>query len=223
MFRLRLRAAVAALAALVLGGCAFGSAPLRDTPRVAATPEAGQISVSTVPGKTVGDILPVYVSIANGSDTPRTVVPNQIFALNDAGDRIAPIPPAEAARQAGGAGELRAALESAGASGVLGGAVGAGIGALAGAVVNSAATGAMIGGAFGAGEGVLQGAPAGQARADQQAATQMSALALPAQDVRRNFTVSGYVFFPKGDYSQIQLLMVDDETGDTEVINRPLR
>ncbi len=223
MLPLRLRTAVAALAAIALAGCAFGSAPLSDTPQVAVTPQAGQLSVSTAPSKTVGDVLPVYISIANGTDTPRTVVPNQIFALDDDGDRIAPIPPAEAARQAGGAGELRAALESAGASGVLGGAVGAGIGALAGAVVSSAATGAVLGGAIGAGEGALQGAPAGQARADQQAATQMSALALPAQDVRRNFSVSGYVFFPKGDYNQIQLLLVDAETGDTEVITRPLR
>jgi len=50
----------------------------------------------------------------------------------------------------------------------------------------------------------------------------LTALALPAQDVRRDFTVSGYVFFPKGDYKRIQMLLVDDETGNTEVINQPM-
>jgi hypothetical protein len=33
--------------------------------------------------------------------------------------------------------------------------------------------------------------------------------------------VSGYVFFPKGDYKQLQVLLVDSETGNTEVIDRP--
>jgi hypothetical protein len=149
-------------------------------------------------------------------------VPSQIFALNDAGSRIAPLPPAEAARQAGGAGELRAALLSAGASGLVEGAFGAGIGAIAGSLIHSGATGAAIGGAIGGGSGALQGATSGPAKADAQAGTQLTALALPAQDVRHDFTVSGYVFFPKGDYKRIQMLLVDDETGNTEVINQPI-
>ncbi len=179
--------------------------------------------MAVTPEPVVGDVLPVYVSIANGADMPCSVVPNQVFAIDKAGDRIAPIPPAEAARQAGGAGELRDALESGGASGIAGGALGAGIGALAGAFVHSGATGAAIGGAFGVGEGALQGAPAGQARADQQASVQMTALALPAGNVRRGFSVGGYVYFPKGDYESIQMLLVDQESGDTEVVSRPLR
>ncbi len=166
-------------------------------------------------------MLPVYVSIANGTNSPRAVVPSQIFALNDAGSRVAPLPPAEAARQAGGAGELRAALLSAGASGLVEGAFGAGIGAIAGSLIHSGATGAALGTAIGGGEGALSGATGGPAKANAQANTQLTALALPAQDVRQDFTVSGYVFFPKGDYKRIQMLLVDDETGDTEVVNQP--
>jgi hypothetical protein len=211
------------LAAAVCSGCAFGSAPLENTPHVAATPVAGQLSVAVTPQAPVGGVLPVYVSIANGADTPCSIVPNQVFAIDKAGERIAPIPPAEAARQAGGAGELRDALESGAASGIAGGVLGAGVGALAGAFVHSGATGAAIGGAIGAGEGALQGAPAGQGRADQQASIQMTALSLPAQDVRRGFSVGGYVYFPKGDYESIQMLLVEQESGDTEVVNRPLR
>jgi hypothetical protein len=207
---------------IAIGGCSIAPAPIKDPPHIVATPASGQLTVTSQPSKPIGDVLPIFVSVANGTDSPRAIVPSQIFALNDAGSRIAPLPPAEAARQAGGAGELRAALLSAGASGLVEGAFGAGIGAIAGSLIHSGATGAAIGGAIGGGSGALQGATSGPAKADAQAGTQLTALALPAQDVRHDFTVSGYVFFPKGDYKRIQMLLVDDETGNTEVINQPI-
>jgi hypothetical protein len=202
-------------------GCIFASAPIKDTPQIVATPQAGQLSVTSAPASPIGDVLPVYVSIANGTDTPRAIVPSQIFALNDAGDRVAPLPPGEAARQAGGAGELKSALLSSAASGAVEGAVGTGVGALAGSFIGSGATGAALGGAIGAGSGLIHGATAGPDKASGQAHDQLTALALEPGDVRQDFTVSGYVFFPKGDYKQIQFLLVDDESGNTEVINRP--
>jgi hypothetical protein len=211
-----------AILTIVIGGCSIAPAPIKDAPHIVATPASGQLTVTSEPSKPIGDVLPIYVSVANGTDYPRAIVPSQIFALNDAGSRVAPLPPAEAARQAGGAGELRAALLSAGASGVVEGAIGAGIGAIAGSLISSGSTGAALGGAIGGGSGALNGAMSGPAKADAQANTQLTALALPAQDVRRDFTVSGYVFFPKGDYKRIQMLLVDDETGNTEVINQPM-
>src|SRR3984957_7114093 len=210
------------LAAMGMGGCSIAPAPLKDTPHIVATPENGQLTISSEPSRPIGDVLPIYVSIANGTDSPRAIVPNQIFALNDAGSRIAPLPPAAAARQGGGAGELRAALLSAGVSGLVEGAFGGGTGAIAGSLIHSGGTGAALGGAIGGGSGAIQGAMSGPGKADAQAATQLTALALPAQDVRHDFTVSGYVFFPKGDYKRIQMLLVDDETGNTEVINQPM-
>jgi hypothetical protein len=213
--------AILAGLALVLGGCIFASAPIKDTPQVVATPVDGQLTVSTAPSSPIGEVQPVYVSIANGTDMPRAVVPSQIFALNEAGNRIAPLPPGEAARQAGSAGELKAALTSGAASGAVEGALGAGIGAVAGSLIHSGATGAALGGAIGGGYGMLHGATAGPAKADAQASAQIGALALQPGDVRHDFTVSGYVFFPKGEYRQIQFLLVDAESGNTEVINRP--
>jgi len=53
--------------------------------------------------------------------------------------------------------------------------------------------------------------------------TQLTALALSAQNVRRDFIVSCYVFFPKGDYKRIQMLLVDDESGNTEVTANIIR
>jgi hypothetical protein len=204
-----------------IAGCVLASAPLKNTPKVVASPEPGQLSVAIQPADTVGQVQPLYVSIANGTDVPRSIVPSQIFALDDQGQRIAPLPPGEAARQAGGAGELKAALASGAASGAITGALGAGVGAIAGSLIHSGASGAAIGGAIGAGEGALQGAFAGPNKAHEQANEQMTALALEQGDVRNNFTVSGYVFFPKGNYRQVQLLLVDSESGNTEVIERP--
>jgi hypothetical protein len=203
------------------GGCAVAPAPIKDRPQVVATPKDGEVNISVAAGKTVGEVQPVYVSIANGTDTPRTVVPDQIFALNDDGDRVAPLPPKEAAREAGGAGELKAALLSGAASGAVLGAVGTGVGAVAGSLIHSGAAGAGIGAAIGAGYGGLQGVSMGPGRAREQANDQLTALALEHQDVRHDFTASGYVFFPKGDYKQLQLLLVDGETGDTDVISEP--
>jgi hypothetical protein len=205
----------------ILAGCVLARAPLQDTPKVVATPEPGQLSVAMQPANTIGDVQPVYVSIANGTDVPRAVVPTQIFALDEHGERIAPLPPGEAAREAGGAGELKSALTSAAASGAITGALGAGIGAIAGSLIHSGATGAALGGAIGGGTGAMQGAFAGPSKAHQQANEQINALALQSGDVRNNFSVSGYVFFPKGDYKQIQLLLVDNESGNTEIIERP--
>ncbi|MGO9455314.1 MAG: hypothetical protein ACLQDV_30330 [Candidatus Binataceae bacterium] len=204
-----------------LAGCAVASAPLKTTPQVVATPQSGQLTISVQSAPVVGDVQPVFVSVANGTDDPRAVVPSQVFALNDAGERIAPLPPGEAARQAGGAGELKAALTSAAVNGVAGGAVGAGLGAIAGAGFGGAGPGALLGTAIGAGTGVFSGVERGQNKADQQANEQIKSLALRPQEVSRNFTISGYVFFPKGTYQQVEMVIVDRETGDTQSVKEP--
>ena len=215
-------------AAIAISGCAVAPAPIAHTPNVVATPQQGQLAVSVAAAPTVGEVTPVYVSIANGTDAPRSVVPSQVFALNEAGERVAPLPPGEAARQSGSAKELRGAIQSAAVSGVGGAAVGAAAGAVAGAAgraggwgFGSPGAGALVGSAFGGGWGVFSGAERGQSKADQQANQQIEALSLKPEEVRKNFTVSGYVFFPKGQYNQVEMLLVDRETGDTQVVREP--
>ena len=221
--------ALAAAILIALGGCAVAPAPLAHTPNVVATPQQGRLAVSVQAAPAVGEVVPVYVSVANGTDNTRTVVPNQIFALNSVGERIAPLPPGEAARQAGNANELEGAIKSATISGVGGAAVGAAAGAIAGAGgnsgggwgFNSPTQGALVGTGFGGGWGVYNGAGAGQSKADQQANQQIDALSLQPQEVRQNFVASGYVFFPKGNYDQVEMLLVDRETGATEKVTEP--
>ena len=215
--------------AIAISGCAVAPAPIAHTPNVVATPEQGRVAISVAAAPTVGEVTPVYVSVANGTDDARAVVPSQVFALNDAGERVAPLPPGEAARQAGSAKELEGAVKSATVSGVGGAAVGAAAGAIAGTAGRSAGwygfgspgAGALIGTAFGGAYGVFSGAEKGQSKADQQATQQLEAVSLKPEEVRKDFTVSGYVFFPKGQYNQVEMLLVDRETGDTEVVREP--
>src|SRR5712692_3984239 len=76
------------LAALLIVGCA-AKGPIANPSQAVATPLRGQLNVSAQAGKPVGTVTPVYVSIANGTETSRTLVPSQIFALDDSGNRIA--------------------------------------------------------------------------------------------------------------------------------------
>ena len=66
----------------------------------------------------------------------------------------------------------------------------------------------------------FQGVMSAPPKAHQQASAQLNALALQKSDVRTNFTVRGYVFFPKGEYKQLQIVLVDSESGNTEILNR---
>ena len=209
--------------AIGVAGCAVSPAPIKQTKQVVATPHQGQLSVSVEAAPTVGDVQPVFISVANGTDSTRAVVPEQIFALDSTGSRVAPLPPGEAARQAGNANELKAVLASGAVSGVAGSAVGAGLGTAAGAALGSTVAGTVLGSVIGAGTAMFRGAERGQDRSDQQAQQQIDALSLKPQDAARNFTVSGYVFFPKGTYEQVEILLIDKETGDSQTIREPWR
>jgi hypothetical protein len=212
-----------------LYGCAVAPAPIAHTPNVVANPPPGRLAVSVQASPSVGEVVPVYVSVANGTDDTRAVVPTQIFALNNVGERVAPLPPGEAARQAGNANELKGAMQSGAISGVGGAAVGAAAGAIAGAGgnsgggwgFNSPSQGALVGTGFGGGWGVWSGAGYGQSKADLQANQQIDALALKPEEVRPNFVIGGYVFFPKGSYNQVEMVLVDRETGGTQILREP--
>jgi len=220
---------LALLGAIALGACGVAPAPIAHTPNVVATPQSGELVISVQAGQSVGEVVPVYVSVANGTDNTRSLVPSQVFAVNEVGERVAPLPPDEAARQAGNAKELQGAMQSGAISGVGGSALGAAAGAIAGAGGNSGggwgfsspSSGALFGTAFGGAWGVFSGAPAGQGKADQQANQQIAALSLRPEDVRHEFVVSGYVFFPKGSYQQVELMLIDRENGETQTIREP--
>src|SRR5271163_717146 len=213
---------------IIMSGCAVSSPPIAHTPNIVANPQQGELAITATAAPDVGDVIPVYVSVASGNDDPHAVVPTQVFAVNDSGQRVAPLEPAEAARQAGSAKELSSAVQSAAISGAGGAALGAATGAVAGVAGNagdlgfgSAGAGALIGSAFGGAYGLISGAEKGQSLADEQANKQIGAVALKPGEARKDFTVSGYVFFPKGQYKRVEMVLVDRNTGETEVVRRP--
>ncbi len=208
-------------AVLTLSSCGIAWPPMKETPKIVPTPIDGEFTVINQADRPVGDVIPVYVSVANGTDEGRTVHPSQVFAMNEYGQRIAPIPPTEAARQAGNTGALKAALASSAVGGAAEGALGAAVGSLAGLALGGVGAGAAVGGAVGAAQGALWSAPMGQAQAQNQANAQIQGLALGDSEVRKDFTISGYVFFPKGSYKNLEMLVVNNETGSTETVTLP--
>jgi hypothetical protein len=216
-----LRTRLLAAAALLLSSCAIAWAPLKTEPKVAPKPIDGEVSMVTQAEAPVAGMIPVYVAVANGTDEGRTIHPSQVFALDQFGQRIAPVPPIEAARRAGGAGKLKAALASGAVGGAAEGALGAALGALVGLATGGVGAGAAVGGAVGATQGALWSAPMGQGEAQNQANAQIQGLALNDTDVRKDFTVSGYVFFPQGSYTNLEMLVVNSESGSTETLKVP--
>lgn len=208
---------------LLLPGCTVApSPPIAKPAAVVATPIGGRVTAGVSTADSVAGVTPVYVSVANGTDVSRTVIPSQVFAITSSGQRVAPIPPGEAARRAGNASQLRAVLVNATTSSVTAGALGAGTGAAIGSIAGGGVSeGALIGGAVAAAGGMFRGISQTQNSANQQVNEQIHALALRRENVRRNFTASGYVFFPEGDYREIDLILVNHETGDTEEIRKP--
>jgi hypothetical protein len=215
---------IAVLLAFGLGGCATTWNPIPITPRVALTPTKGDVTMQALPGEPIGGVVPVDVSIANGTDEPYLVEPDQIFAINEQGQRIMPVTSSEAIQQAGSANSLKAGLtgaaKNAAIGAVVGAATGAAIGAAVGTIVLSPAQGALVGAAIGgsvgaAGGGVYGGAQ-GQAAAHHDAETQISALSLQTREAHPNYSVNGYVFFPKGEYTSIQMTLLNEETHQTD-------
>ena len=106
-----------ALFCVLLSGCSANGAVNTPSPlpvaTVAATPIQGKTSIVAVPAKAVGNVQPVYVSIANGKGNPMLESSGEIFALGADGNRVSALPPQEAANQAGGSAGLASSVETA--------------------------------------------------------------------------------------------------------------
>ena len=225
VYRAALASSTAVLLAFGLSGCATTWKPIPLTPRVALTPTKGDVTTQARPGAPIGGIVPVDVSIANGTDEPYLIQPDQIFAINEQGQRIMPVTSSEAIQEAGSANSLKAGLtgaaKNAAIGAVAGAATGAAIGAAVGTIVLSPAQGALvgaaIGGSVGAAGGGVYGGVQGQAAAHHDAETQISALSLQAREAHPNYSINGYVFFPKGEYTSIQMTLLNEETHQTDI------
>ena len=164
----------------------------------------GDSAARPVGGKRRGRTArPVYVSVANGTDDTRSLCQAGL-PVNDTGERVAPLPSlsGEAARQAGRAKELSGAVQSAAVS------CGArrleplqeqsrALPVITGtSALNLRAPVRCVGAAFGGFWGAFTGASKGQNEPTRRPMAG-SALALKRGSTQGNYTVSGYVFFPR--------------------------
>jgi hypothetical protein len=166
-----------ALVCVVLSGCSANGAVNTPSPlpiaKVAATPIQGKTLIVAVPANPVGNVQPVYVSIANGTGGPMLESSGEIFALGADGNRVPPLPPQEAANQAGGSAGLASSVETAAAyaaPSAAGGAATAAVGSAisGGSVLSGSLIGSAVGLVMGAGAGLYQAHAAAEQRAQEQ-------------------------------------------------------
>ena len=208
------------VAVLVAAGCSSNGAvatpsPL-SLPKVVATPTSGHVSVVAVANKPVGNVVPVYISVANGSDDPLLESPAEIFAQGGDGNRVPVVPLTEAVAQAGGAAGLVSSMGTAAAYGVpaaaVGGVSGLAAGGLGGMSWSGALTGSLIGSAAGLIAGGAQGIWTAHQAAEQRAEDQIANLSLKPATIPPNGTASGYVFYPADQYQKLLAVMGDTES-----------
>ncbi|HEV3111804.1 MAG TPA: hypothetical protein VGY99_15060 [Candidatus Binataceae bacterium] len=225
----RLRKWLIVGAALILSACTTSSSPSlqiepplqtqtplqtppspQKEPMAVPKPIEGQLSVVAQSEEPIGNLIPVYIAIANGTDEDRTIHPSQVFALDHYGERIAPIPSPEAARKAGGVQKLEAAVKSGVIGGADAGVVGVTPASPAGVVPDEARNGSA--------SAAKVISPEHPKKVQGQPDAQIPGLTLNDTELRKNFTVSGFVFFPKGSYTDLEMVVVNNQTGGKDTI-----
>jgi len=193
----------------------------------AVVPETSpsQVRIAGSPGKNFGNMVALGIGLSNGEPETYALSAEHIYAIDEAGNRIAPLSVEEAARQAGGATELAAGLEGAGGGALLTGLLGAIPGAIIGAAEGGAG-GAGKGAAIGAGIGVAAGAIGGfyhsKTETEKQIIDQLHGLYLGEKMLTTGVPVSGFVFYPEGTYVGVTAVLIDQQTNQAREVSGPM-
>jgi hypothetical protein len=215
--------AIALALALPVSLSAVGCAKKPVTAPRAVVPEtvSSELRAAGTEAKQFGSMVAVGVGVSNGSSKDYVISADRVLAVDAAGNRIAPLSVAEAARQAGGATALVAGLEGAGGTAILTGLLGAIPGALIGAA-QSGGSGAGKGAAVGAGIGIAVGAIGGfyesKTATEREIIDQLGGLYLAEKISKPGIPVSGFVFFPEGSYQGVRIVAVEKVSGAVEEI-----
>ncbi len=203
-----------AVVALVAGCATHGPGPALPVP----APEAGRIRIAARAGAPSGGVSPVAVAVTNGTRATLRLDPRQLYVGDDQGARIAPLAPDDAARRSGGhaaPGVVRAAAFGAATGSVLGAVGGAISGAIQGGVGLATAAGSAVGAFFGLIGGVVQGHAATADPGPWNDAALRDASLAP------QFSASGWVYYPRGAYRTLEVLLATD-TGEVERVVTPV-
>jgi hypothetical protein len=207
---------------LVAGACV--KKPVTAPQAVVPPTAPSELRAASTVGQRFGHMLAIGVGVSNGSTADYVITADRVLAVDAAGHRIAPLSVTEAARQAGGATALAAGLQGAGGGGLLAGLLGAIPGALIGAA-RGGGRGAAEGAAVGAGVGIVVGAVAGfyesKTKTEREIMAQLGDLYLGAKTAKPGLPVSGFVFFPEGQYTGVYVIAVEQPSGLVREIHGP--
>ncbi len=212
---------------LVLLVCSAGCVKKPVTAPRAVVPEtvSSEIHIAGSPGKDFGSMVALGIGMSSGETATYVTTADRVFAVDEAGNRIAPLSVEEAARQAGGATALVAGLEGAGGGALLAGLLGAIPGAIIGAS-QSGGHGAGTGAAVGAGIGIAVGAIGGfyesKTKTEQEIINQLHGLYFGEQTLKTGLPVSGFVFYPAGNYTGVRAVLVDQKTNQVKEVAGPM-
>jgi hypothetical protein len=194
------------VAALVVAGCA-GAKPPAPLPLPAAAP--GTIEIAARALEPTGEVTVLEIAVTSEHVETLALDRKQVYARVGSAtsggppQRIAPLGSSDAANRAGSGG-----LPSAARSSAYGAAEGGLRGAATGAVTGGG-TGGLVGAAVGVIGGVFRGA---QAQPPDVAGFEDRAL--PNTALRPGLSATGFVYFPIGDYREIEVVL----TGEKEVV-----
>jgi hypothetical protein len=180
-------------------------------------PAAGQVRAVASAAPPLGEVDAIKIAVTNGFDRPMRLDAGQVYAL--AGEtRVAPLTSADAARRAGGRkmpGRLESGAKGAVTGTVLGSIGGAISGAIQGGVGLATAAGAAVGATLGAIGGVVAGGGSPDVVGFEDRALHDTTLA-------PTYSASGYVYFPKGRYSELEVLLASENGADVERLLVPI-
>lgn len=217
------RATCVLLMALLAAACA--KKPVTAPRAVIPETASAEVRVAASPAKDFGNMVALGIGMSSGDQNTYVVSAGRIFAVDEGGNRIAPLSVEEAARQAGGATELAAGLEGAGGGALLTGLLGAIPGAIIGAA-QGGGHGAGQGAAVGAGIGIAVGAIGGfyesKTKTEQEIIAQLHGLYFGDQTLKTGLPVSGFVFYPAGTYVGVRAIAIAQATNQVKEIFGPM-
>ena len=179
-------------------------------------PESGRVRAVAEAAEPLGEVQPIAVAVTNGHDRALRLEARQVYALAGDDTRVAPLTAAEAAGRAGGdktPGRLKAGATGAVTGGILGSIGGAISGAIQGGVGLATAAGAAVGATIGAIGGAVSGGGAPDVAGFDDRALHDATLA-------PTYSATGYVYYPLGTYSQLEVLLAGE--GDASGVERLL-
>jgi hypothetical protein len=211
------------LAVALAAGCA--AKPVTAPRAVIPETTPSEIRASATTARKFGDMVAVGVGFSSGAPGTYTLAASRIFAVDRDGNRIAPLTVEEASRQAGGSTALVAGLKGAGGGALLTGLLGAIPGAIIGAA-HSGGSGAGTGAAVGAGIGIAVGAVGGfyesKTKTDEETYGQLRGLYFGEKTLETGIPVSGFVFYPAGEYVGVRAVVVEKSTQHVEDVFGPM-